>query len=136
MNFRNAQYNAFGTIDCEIDHPVYGWIPFTCDPSDTGALFDTAALLAEMQPHAAPYVPPPPPTDEEVAAEVRAERDRRLATEVDPIAGNALRWAALTAEEQQAWADYRQALLDVPQQAGFPADINWPVAPSALETSA
>ena len=32
------------------------------------------------------------------------ERNMKLATEVDPIAGNALRWAALSAEEQAAWA--------------------------------
>jgi len=34
MEYRNAQYNAFGTIDCEINHPIYGWIPFTADPND------------------------------------------------------------------------------------------------------
>ena len=60
---------------------------------------------------------------------VRAERDMKLATEVDPIAGNTLRWAALTAEQQQAWADYRQALLDIPQQDGFPHDVVWPTKP-------
>lgn len=27
------------------------------------------------------------------------------------------------------WAPYRQALRDVPSQAGFPETINWPVAP-------
>ena len=47
---------------------------------------------------------------EEVIAEgVRSERDEKLRTEVDLIAGNALRWAALTAEEQALWATYRQA---------------------------
>ena len=127
MNYKNPQLLENGWIDCEIEHPVYGWIPFTCDPSDTGAEFDTAALFAEMQPHAAPYAPP---TQEELdamaAAEVRAERDHLLATKVDPIAGNALRWAALTDEQRQAWADYRQALLDVPQQVGFPHNVVWP----------
>ena len=28
-----------------------------------------------------------------------------------------------------AYADYRQALRDVPQQAGFPGDIDWPAKP-------
>lgn len=60
---------------------------------------------------------------------IRAERDAKLSTEVDAIAGNALRWAALTAEQQQAWADYRQALLDVPSQSGFPHDVVWPTKP-------
>jgi hypothetical protein len=27
------------------------------------------------------------------------------------------------------WATYRQALRDVPQQAGFPDNIQWPVKP-------
>jgi len=64
-------------------------------------------------------------------SQVRAERDMKLATEVDPIAGNALRWAELSTEQQQAWSVYRQALLDIPQQAGFPDNITWPQEPSA-----
>lgn len=35
----------------------------------------------------------------------------------------------LTAEQQQAWAAYRQQLRDVPQQPGFPENIVWPVQP-------
>ena len=62
--------------------------------------------------------------------QVRATRDIKLATEVDPIAGNALRWAALDADTQAAWAAYRQALLDVPAQAGFPHNVTWPEVPS------
>ena len=31
--------------------------------------------------------------------------------------------------DAQAWKDYRQALRDVPQQNGFPTDIDWPVKP-------
>jgi hypothetical protein len=130
MNYQSPKMLENGWIECEIEHPEYGWIPFTCDPNDTGALFDTAALFAEMQPHAAPYVPP---TQEELdamaAAQVRVERAYRLATEVDPIAGNALRWAGLSDEQRQAWAGYRQALLDVPQQSGFPHNVTWPSKP-------
>ena len=59
----------------------------------------------------------------------RERRDMKLATEVDPIAGNALRWVALDSETQALWATYRQALLDVPQQDGFPNDIAWPTKP-------
>jgi hypothetical protein len=29
----------------------------------------------------------------------------------------------------QVWRDYRQALRDVPQQPGFPLDIDWPDLP-------
>lgn len=127
MNFKNARFNALGGIDCDIEHPVYGWIPFTCDPNDTGARFDTAALFVEMQPHAAPYVPPPAPTEEEVAAalarEVRVERNRLL---------SASDWTQLPDVPEAtrlAWAEYRQALRDVPEQSSFPANVVWPTKP-------
>lgn len=55
------QYNAFGTIDLEIDHPKYGRIPFTASPDDPeGAAIYAAALAGEYGP-IAPYVAPPPP---------------------------------------------------------------------------
>ena len=54
MEWRHAQFNAFGGIDCEINHPVWGWVPFTAVADDAGAEFDVAALVAEMTPHAAP----------------------------------------------------------------------------------
>lgn len=34
MQIKNPVYNSQGTIDCEIEHPVYGWIPFTASPDD------------------------------------------------------------------------------------------------------
>lgn len=63
------------------------------------------------------------------ADHIRQIRDNILATVVDPLVSNPLRWADLTADQQQAWADYRRALLDVPQQAGFPQNVSWPVKP-------
>jgi len=58
----------------------------------------------------------------------RAERDALLrSTDVHALAD---RWASMTTSEQQAWAAYRQALRDVPQQPGFPQNIIWPVAPA------
>jgi len=83
MNYRNPVFAASGAIDCEIEHPVYGWIPFTCDPNDTGAEFDTATLFEEMKPHAAPFVPEPvaPPTREEQ----EAKRQAAYTAEADPL---------------------------------------------------
>lgn len=60
---------------------------------------------------------------------VREERNYILAYNVDPIVSNPLRWGSMTVEQQQAWADYRQALLDVPEQEGFPSEVIWPVKP-------
>jgi len=34
-----------------------------------------------------------------------------------------------TPEPSQAWIDYRQALRDIPSQAGFPTNIVWPTKP-------
>ena len=67
-------------------------------------------------------------SEEAIAEGVRSERNLRLQSEVDVIASNALRWADLTSEAQTAWSTYRTALLNVPQQAGFP-DVTWPTKP-------
>jgi hypothetical protein len=64
-----------------------------------------------------------------IAANARKDRDKILADVVDPLVSNPLRWADLTAEKQAEWAAYRRALLDVPQQEGFPADTTWPTQP-------
>jgi hypothetical protein len=31
--------------------------------------------------------------------------------------------------DKAAWAAYRQALRDIPQQAGFPENVTWPITP-------
>lgn len=133
MNYRNAKRLANGWIDCEIEHETHGWLPFTCDPNDTGALFDTAALHATMDadPATAAYVPPTQAElDATAATAVRQQRDTILATQFDPIVSNPLRWADLSAEQQSEWAAYRRALLDITAQAGFPHDVVWPTKPA------
>ena len=129
---RNAQsLNAENTIfDVEINHPEFGWIPYGLSPDDTDMTVDNSVLLELIGSDYAAYVAP---TAEEIAtalaASERAKRDSLLASDVDPIAGNALRWAALTDSERTAWTNYRTALLDVPAQAGFPSTITWPTKP-------
>lgn len=61
--------------------------------------------------------------------QVRFERDNRLRNEVDPIVTNPLRWADMTTEQQNAWSQYRTDLLNIPQQSGFPDNIDWPTKP-------
>jgi hypothetical protein len=59
--------------------------------------------------------------DDRTAAQVRAERDEKLA---------ATDWRAssdLTLPTE--WANYRQALRDIPSQEGFPNTITWPDEP-------
>ena len=116
-------------MDVEINHPQHGWIPYTLDPADTDMTIDNDEVMALIGTDFTAYVPP---TAEELtataAAQVRADRDGRL-TEVDAIAGNALRWADLTAAKQAEWSAYRTDLLNVPQQAGFPQTVTWPTEP-------
>lgn len=60
MDYRNTAYNQFGTVDVEINHPDFGWIPFTASPDDPEPF--GRDLFAEID-HAtvAPYVAPPAP---------------------------------------------------------------------------
>ena len=62
---------------------------------------------------------------DDLAASVRAERDRILA---------ASDWRVIRAVEtgttlDPGWAAYRQALRDITAQAGFPEDVTWPTEP-------
>ena len=66
-------------------------------------------------------------TEEEQAVymeeKAQAKRDLRslyLHTYVDPVVTNPLRWEELSEEEQTEIKNYRQYLLDVPQQTDFP----------------
>jgi len=60
--------------------------------------------------------------DAQQATSVRNSRDEKLKstdwTQVDdaPV-------------DKATWATYRQVLRDIPAQAGFPWDVNWPVEP-------
>lgn len=61
--------------------------------------------------------------DSEKAGQVRAERNQKLA-ECDWTQGKDIPDNIST-----AWAVYRQALRDVPAQAGFPWEVQWPAQP-------
>ena len=136
MEYRNAKYiNDQGWVDCEINHPQHGWIPYTIDPNDTDMTVNNDDLLEAMAANkdVAAYVPPTQEELDAMAAErVREHRNYLLTKEVDPIVSNPLRWADMTVEEQQAWSDYRRALLDITLHANFPhlQPEDWPVKPT------
>jgi hypothetical protein len=70
----------------------------------------------------------PPPRDIDLEwAEVRHERDRLLAASDVMVLPD--RWSAMSTEQQQAWAGYRQALREIPQAFNDPADVQWPQMP-------
>lgn len=64
-------------------------------------------------------------TDAEYAAEAREKRNQLIA-ETDYLA---MPDYPLDAEKKGAVLAYRQALRDIPEQAGFPRQIDWPVKP-------
>ena len=109
MNVRNPVFTFDGRIDCEIEHPTYGWIPFTADPNDVeehGRLIHAEALAMGPAEYVAPPVVPP------TADQVRAQRNALLA-ECD--------WTQVADApvDDLAWAAYRQALRDIPDQVGL-----------------
>ena len=70
--------------------------------------------------------PAPQPDPEAIATTARAERNRLLA---------ACDWTQVSDApvDAGAWAAYRAALRDVPQQPGFPEVIDWPEAPGKAQ---
>ena len=124
-NAKSLQSDNF-RMDVEINHPDYGWIPYTVDPSDTDTTVDNAAILALVGGNFSAYVAPTQAElDAALAAQVRAQRDSLLVV-VDVVVSNPLRWADLSSDKQTEWTAYRQALLDVPEQPGFPSTVVWP----------
>lgn len=114
-------------FDVEINHPQFGWIPYTLDPSDTDMTINNAALLELI---GSDYeTATQAEIDNKEAELVRFQREMKLTTEVDPIVTNPLRWADLTTEQQNAWTQYRTDLLNITDQAGFPHTVTWPTKP-------
>ena len=128
---RNAQSLQSDNLrmDVELNHPDYGWIPYTLDPADTDTTIDNDAVMALIGTDFTAYVAPTQAElDAALADEVRSDRDYRILT-VDQVVSNPLRWADLTSDKQAEWSQYRTDLLAVPQQAGFPNNITWPTKP-------
>jgi len=83
-------------LDVEINHPQYGWIPYTVDPADTDATIDNDQILALIGSSFTPYAPP---SQEEL------ERDRattRLPRHKFAIA--AAKAGLITEAEAEEWA--------------------------------
>lgn len=98
MEFRDLHYNRHGSIDCEINHPKFGWIPFTAssadpDPSSAGIY---AAIMESDEP-IAPYVPVPEPAPDRVSS-----RQFKMALH-----------AAGLLETVQIWTDAQDPLLRI-----------------------
>ena len=66
---------------------------------------------------------------EQLAAEVRDQRDRLLAKSDYAVQPD----YPLSDSERDAVIEYRQALRDIPEQKGFPDSIDWPGKPGPLQ---
>ena len=104
-------------------------LPFTASPDDCeahGCAIFAAAQAGEYG-AVAEYVPPPAPSDEQLAEQACAERNQMLAESDWTQLPDAR--AAMGEAKAAEWDTYRQALRDITEQPGFPADIIWPVKP-------
>lgn len=112
MMFKNLkEINAQGWIQAQYADSDNG---FCClEPGDP---LHAQALAGDFGPIIG-FVAP-----DTAAQDARAFRDRLLA---------ASDWTQVADApvDAAAWATYRQALRDVPQQAGFPENITWPEVP-------
>jgi hypothetical protein len=79
-----------------------------------GAVFDDDANISDWPDFQADSVAAS-------ATKVRAERDELLAASDSMALAD-----RITAD----WTTYRQALRDIPAQAGFPTSVTWPTEPS------
>lgn len=73
----------------------------------------------------------PKPTSEQLASNIRHERDKALKA-LDEVVSNPLRFSELLEEQRLEATSYRRFLLDVPQQKGFPIIHEMPKTPEWL----
>ena len=108
------QYSQFGGIEQKEDgkwYTKYVLGPIFTDNEEATAAEQEAEYKARL--------------DAEQANNIRQERNQRLSqsdwTQLDDSPGS----------QKLEWATYRQALRDLPTQAGFPWQVDWPIAPEA-----
>jgi hypothetical protein len=126
---RNAKYvrSDNSLIDVEINHPEFGWIPYTINDDDTDTTINNASLKTLIGSDIAAFTGQ---TDKNAMISLRSIRNGLLEGEVDPIVSNPLRWDALSTSKQNEWKAYRTALLDITAQSGAPQSVTWPTKPS------
>jgi hypothetical protein len=119
-------------INCEVDfeHLNEEFVPFTANPDDVeqhGKEIFAKAIAGEFG-AIDEYTPPPLSFFEDMVREQR----NFLLVELDDFVSNPFRFNVLTVEQKDELAIYRQALLDVPQQSGFPMDVAFPEKPQIM----
>lgn len=120
---RNPVCLSDGNFNCEINHPKFGWIPFTATSYDVEELGVSIynAILSGAAGEAFPYVPP---TIDEMAQSERLWRDSELSWFDMVCYRNQFYWESLSDDEKARRLSYREALLNYPELEGFPTDIS------------
>lgn len=100
MEVRNVKLNVAGTYDCEINHPVYGWIPFTANPDDASEVGRTvhADILAGKHGAIAPYVAPVV-SNEQLIAQLTNAVQKHMDSEAKKYGYDDIKSAVTYAEE-------------------------------------
>jgi hypothetical protein len=113
-------------INCNVKFAEFDEVhPFSASASDIeehGVNIYNDIVSGKYGPIAA-YVPPEPPTTEQLWANVRVERNKLLRN------SDYTQMPDFNPSTKLAWAAYRQALRDLPQNQTDPANITWPIAP-------
>ena len=112
MDIRNPVFTSDNRIDCEIEHPFYGWIPFTADPNDVevhGQEIYAVALAMGPVDYVAPAVVPPTKEQQEQL------RKWAYTAEADPLFFMSQRDEA-TVEEWQAKVQEIKARYPYPEE--------------------
>lgn len=116
MKYYKDSQNKVFAYDSEADRTKYG------KPELVGITEAEAMALAN-----------PKPTPEQLASQIRAERDAKLAASSWLVERHREELEAgtttLTAEQYQEVLAYRQALRDITEQETFPNLVNWPTLP-------
>ncbi len=122
MNSKNYKWaNAEHTmLDCEIEHPTFGWIPYTTSENDHGLgkeIWDNRNNLEITEYEGL--------SDEILATQIRSQRDSLL-SQTDYLM---MPDYPINDDNRKLIKTYRQALRDIPEQSGFPRNITWPEKP-------
>lgn len=125
MNSKNYKWadEEHTMLDCEIEHPDFGWIPYTTAENDTGLgkeIWDNRDNLEIAEYEGL--------SDEILANQIRAQRDRLL-TETDYLLMSDY---PISEEYRDKIKVYRQALRDITEQEGFPKNVVFPTLPEEI----
>lgn len=111
INVRNPVFNAFGTIDCEVEHSEFGWIPYTASPDDC-VEFGREVFRVASGMDVADYVA----EDEPVTVPIYVSRFQARAALMDAglLADAEIAVSSMGPLEQLAWSDATEWRRDSP----------------------